>query len=210
MSEDQSGTTVFIIDDDAGVRRWIARLLDTVGIAHEQFERAEEFLESFDPGAPGCVLLDVRMPGMGGRALQERLLELGAEIPILFMTGFGEVSMAVDSLQKGAVEFLEKPIKGQDLLDRVQKAVDKDAAQRQRRRSQDGNVRVLDRLTPREHQVVELILQGHNNKRIAHKLSVSSQAIDARKANLMRKLGVTSVAELVAFVMSCRGDNTDD
>lgn len=209
MNAAHATPTVFIVDDDTAVRKWVTRLLDTVGIAHAQFEKAEEFLERFDSDAPGCVLLDVRMPGMGGRVLQEKLAELGAEIPILFMTGFGEVSMAVDVLQKGAVEFLEKPIKGQDLLDRVQKALERDATQRSRKSTREENVRVLDRLTPRERQVVELIMEGHSNKMIAYKLSVSSQAIDARKINAMRKLGVSSVAELVAFVVTCRSDNED-
>jgi FixJ family two-component response regulator len=117
------------------------------------------------------------------------------------------VSIAVDVLQKGAVEFLEKPIKGQDLLDRVQKSLDLDAKQRTRKRSREEKVRVLERLTPRERQVVDLILEGHSSKRIAYKLSVSSQAIDARRANAMRKLGVTSMAELVTFVLSQRGDS---
>ncbi len=207
MNEAHAGPTVFVIDDDPRVRRWIIRLLDTVGIAHAEFEKAEEFLEHFAPDAPGCILLDVRMPGMGGRVLHEKLVEMGVEIPILFMTGFGEVSIAVDVLQKGAVEFLEKPIKGQDLLDRVQKSLDLDAKQRTRKRSREEKVRVLERLTPRERQVVDLILEGHSSKRIAYKLSVSSQAIDARRANAMRKLGVTSMAELVTFVLSQRGDS---
>ena len=207
MNEAHAGPTVFVIDDDPRVRRWIIRLLDTVGIAHAEFEKAEGFLEHFDPDAPGCILLDVRMPGMGGRVLHEKLVEMGVEIPILFMTGFGEVSIAVDVLQKGAVEFLEKPIKGQDLLDRVQKSLDLDAKQRTRKRSREEKFRVLERLTPRERQVVDLILEGHSSKRIAYKLSVSSQAIDARRANAMRKLGVTSMAELVAFVLSHRSDS---
>ena len=198
-------STVFIVDDDDQVRRWVGRLLDEVDLPHAEFSTAEEFLEVFDPSARGCVLLDMRMPGMGGRVLHENLTDMGAEIPVLFMTGFGEVSVAVEALQKGAVEFIEKPMRAQDLLDRVQKALQLDAEQHEQRHQQEEHDRILDRLTPREHEVVELILKGFTNKQIAFELSVSPQAIDARKNNAMRKLGLDSVAELVAFVMRTRG-----
>jgi two-component system response regulator FixJ len=195
---------VLIVDDDEQIRRWICRLLDQVGIPYAEFSTAEEFLENFDPNARGCVLLDMRMPGMGGRVLHENLMDMGAEIPVLFMTGFGEVSVAVEALQKGAVEFIEKPMRAQDLLDRVQKALLLDTEQHAKRHQQQEHDRILDRLTPREHEVVELILKGFTNKQIAFKLSVSPQAIDARKNKAMRKLGLNSVAELVAFVMHTR------
>jgi FixJ family two-component response regulator len=204
MSATNQRPTVFIVDDDARVRLWIGRLLDTVGVAHAQYANAEDFLAEFNPAAPGCILLDVRMPGMGGRVLQEKLADLGAITPILFMTGFGEVSMAVDALKAGAVEFLEKPIQGQDLLDRVQKALERDANQRETHQAREQGAEALDRLTPRERQVVDLLIEGQASKQIAFKLSVSSQAIDARKQNAMRKLGVDNLAELVAFVMRHR------
>jgi FixJ family two-component response regulator len=157
------------------------------------------------PDSPGCLLLDVRMPGMGGRVLQDELTARGIEIPILFMTGFGEVSMAVEALQKGAVDFLEKPLSAQRLLDRVQVALKADSERRGSRACGERHAQALALLTPRERQVVDLILDGLSNKQIAFKLSVSSQAIDARRLNAMKKLGVDSIAELVAFVLRGTG-----
>ncbi|MDP6990505.1 MAG: response regulator [Planctomycetota bacterium] len=208
MSKPPSVPTVYIVDDDERIRRFIGRLLDEVGVAHAEFENAECFLEQFDPDAPGCLLLDVRMPGMGGRVLQDELTARGVDIPILFMTGFGDVSMAVEALQKGALDFLEKPLSPQRLLDRVQVALKADADRRRDRARSADNARALALLTPRERQVVDLILDGLSNKQIAFELSVSSQAIDARRLNAMKKLGVDSVAELVAFVLRSDGSGT--
>ncbi len=207
MNEPTDVPTVFIVDDDDRIRRLIERLLDEVGIAHAGFENAEHFLEEFVPDSPGCLLLDVRMPGMGGRVLQDELAARGIEIPILFMTGFGEVSMAVEALQKGAMDFLEKPLSPQRLLDRVQVALKADASRRVSQARREKREMVLARLTPRELQVVDLLLAGHSNKQIAYKLSVSSQAIDARRLNAMKKLGVDSVAELVALVLRSRTED---
>ncbi len=202
-----SQSTVYVVDDDERIRRLIGRLLDDVGIAHEAFPDAESFLEEFVPGSPGCLLLDVRMPGMGGRVLQDTLIERKINLPILFMTGYGEVSVAVEALHHGAVDFLEKPLSPQRLLDRVQVALKADASRRVSQARREKREMVLARLTPRELQVVDLLLAGHSNKQIAYKLSVSSQAIDARRLNAMKKLGVDSVAELVALVLRSRAED---
>ena len=198
---------VFIVDDDDAVRRYIGRLLDQVGIEHEGYPSAEEFLETMDPGSPGCLLLDVRMPGMGGRALQDRLTEKGISLPILFMTGHGEVSMAVEALHKGAVDFLQKPFNDQALLDRVQSAIRQDAQEREATEKREAGERRLSQLTPRELEVVDLVMEGLSNKQIAFKLSVSPQAIDARRSNAMKKLGVSSIAELITVVLKSRGES---
>jgi two-component system response regulator FixJ len=198
---------VFIVDDDDAVRRYIGRLLDQVGIAHEGYPSAEEFLETMEPRSPGCLLLDVRMPGMGGRALQDRLAEKEINLPILFMTGHGEVSMAVEALHKGAVDFLQKPFNDQALLDRVQKAIQQDAEERLANEEREASARRLSQLTPREVEVVDLVLEGLSNKQIAFKLSVSPQAIDARRSNAMKKLGVGSIAELITVVLKSRGES---
>ena len=159
-----------------------------------------------DTDTAGCLLLDVRMPGMGGRLLQDRLKERGIELPILFMTGHGEVSMAVEALHKGAVDFLEKPFSSQVLIERVQLALEQDARHRARSEEFEEGERLLSRLTDRERQVVDLILKGLSNKQIAFELSVTPQAIDARRLNAMKKLQVTSIAELVTVVLRYRGD----
>lgn len=197
---------VFIVDDDEAVRRYLGRLLDTVGLAHEGFASAEDFLEGVDPSSPGCLLLDVRMPGMGGRVLQDRLTERGVEIPILFMTGHGEISMAVEAMHKGAVDFLQKPFDDQSLIDRVQVALERDVQNRSRAKKREDGKRQLAKLTERETQVVDLVLQGLSNKQIAFKLSVSPQAIDARRSNAMKKLRVDSIAQLITVVLRYRSE----
>ena len=197
---------VFIVDDDEAVRRYLGRLLDTVGLAHEGFASAEDFLEGVDPSSPGCLLLDVRMPGMGGRVLQDRLTERGVEIPILFLTGHGEISMAVEAMHKGAVDFLQKPFDDQSLIDRVQVALERDVQNRSRAKKREDGKRQLAKLTERETQVVDLVLQGLSNKQIAFKLSVSPQAIDARRSNAMKKLRVDSIAQLITVVLRYRSE----
>ena len=197
---------MFIVDDDDAVRRYLGRLLDQVGIAHDSYASAEEFLESMDPQSPGCLLLDVRMPGMGGRVLQDRLSERGIDLPILFMTGHGEISMAVEAMHKGAVDFLQKPFHDQALIDRVQVALKRDADHRLKAREREAGERLLSQLTEREVQVVDLVMRGMSNKQIAFELSVSPQAIDARRSNAMKKLGVSSIAELITVVLRLRGE----
>jgi FixJ family two-component response regulator len=197
-------STVYVVDDDERIRRLIGRLLDDVGIAHQAFPDAESFLEEFVPGSPGCLLLDVRMPGMGGRVLQDTLIERNINLPILFMTGYGEVSVAVEALHHGAVDFLEKPLSPQQLIDRVQVALNEDHERRSRDSVREEHASTMSQLTEREMEVVEMLLEGKTNKQIAYKLSVSSQAIDARRLNAMKKLGVASVAELVALVLRIR------
>jgi len=199
-----SQSTVYVVDDDERIRRLIGRLLDDVGIAHQAFPDAESFLEEFVPGSPGCLLLDVRMPGMGGRVLQDTLIERNITLPILFMTGYGEVSVAVEALHHGAVDFLEKPLSPQQLIDRVQVALNEDNERRSRESVREEHASTMSQLTEREMEVVEMLLEGKTNKQIAYKLSVSSQAIDARRLNAMKKLGVASVAELVALVLRIR------
>lgn len=195
---------VFIVDDDEAVRRYLGRLLDTVGLAHEGYACAEDFLDGVDTSSPGCLLLDVRMPGMGGRVLQDRLTERGVEIPILFMTGHGEISMAVEAMHKGAIDFLQKPFDDQSLIDRVQVALERDAQNRSQAKKREDGQRQLAKLTERETQIVDLVLQGLSNKQIAFKLSVSPQAIDARRSNAMKKLGVDSIAQLITVVLRYR------
>lgn len=196
---------VFIVDDDDAVRRYLGRLLDQVGLAHESYGSAEEFLESMDPQSPGCLLLDVRMPGMGGRMLQDRLSEKGIDLPILFMSGHGEIYMAVEAMHKGAVDFLQKPFHDQAIIDRVHVALKRDADRRLKAKEREDAERLLSQLTDREVQVVDLVMRGLSNKQIAFELHVSPQAIDARRSNAMKKLGVSSIAALITVMLRLRG-----
>ena len=192
---------VFVVDDDEAVRDSLGLLLRSVGLEPKLFASASEFLAAYDGRRPGCLILDVRLAGMSGLELHKELAARGAEIPIVFITGHGDVPMAVSAMQRGAVDFLEKPYKEQDLLDRVSAALAADG----RRRRQSGETaaiaRRLQTLTPREHQVLNLIATGAANKVVAARLGTSRRTIEIHRANVMRKMRAESLAQLVRMVM---------
>ena len=192
---------VYVVDDDAGVRQAIRILVESVGLRFRAFGTATEFLTQYDRSQPGCLVLDVRLPGMSGIELHKQLLAEGAMIPVILVSGYGDIAMAVDAMQRGAVDFLEKPFKPQQLLDRIQSALAREAERRQTKAERDAIAKRLARLTARERMVVDLAVSGMTNKQIAAKLGVSSQAIDAQRARAMEKLQVTNVPELVQLVM---------
>ena len=198
---DEPGELVFVVDDDEAVRDSLSMLLGSVGLEVETFGSASEFLESFDPERPACLILDVRLPGMSGLELQKELAARGSELPIVFITGHGDVPMAVQAMQLGAADFLEKPFKEQDLLDRVAKAL----LENSRRRHQSEEIgeieRRLDTLTPRERQVLELVVEGAANKTVAARLGASRRTIEIHRAKVMRKMQADSLARLVRMVM---------
>lgn len=189
--------TVFIVDDDVAVRNAMQLLLRSVGRAAETFASGDEFLDQYDSARPGCLVLDIRMPGLGGMELQERLLAMGSSIPIIFITGHADVPMAVEAMQKGAFDFIEKPVRDQDLLERIADALNADRTQRSRRENLSEIEARLSRLTKREREVMELIVAGKPNKIIAWELGASQRTIEIHRARVMDKMQARSLAELV-------------
>lgn len=196
---------VIVVDDDAGVRNAMRLLLRSVRLDSVQFASANELLERFDPEQPGCLVLDIRMPGMSGLDLQQQLNLQGAVIPVIFMTGHGDIPMAVEAMQHGAFDFLQKPFRDQDLLDRIRRAIAKDAELRGSMREHSRIRQHLETLTPREHEVLLLLTQGKQNKVIAQELGVSPRTVEIHRARVMDKMNARSVAELVHMMMSQSG-----
>jgi two-component system response regulator DctR len=199
--------TVFIIDDDRGVRNSIRELVLSVGLAAETFDSARAYLEGFDPQRPGCLVLDVRMAHMSGLALEAKLAEIGAQIPIVFISGHGDIPMAVSAIKRGAVDFVQKPYQEQQLLDAINAALVRDAAQRARggRSATAGELASrLGSLTQREREVMELALKGHSSKVIAKELTISHRTVELHRSRLLEKLGVRSIAELGYLVRDPR------
>ena len=196
--------TVMVVDDDAGVRNAMRALLKSVGLDSALFASAQEFLTGYQPTQPGCLLLDIRMPGMSGLELQQHLNLRGAVIPVIFMTGHGDIPMAVEAMQHGAFDFLQKPFRDQDLLDRIQRAIVRDD---ELRKSLGEHSRIkthLDSLTPREREVLDLMTQGKQNKVIGQDLGVSPRTIEIHRARVMEKMGAHSVAELVRMMLDLK------
>lgn len=189
--------TVFVVDDDRGVRNSIRELLISVGLAVETFESAQSFLGTFDAARPGCLVLDVRMARMSGLALEAKLAEMGADIPIVFISGHGDISMAVNAIKRGAVDFVPKPYHEQQLLDAVNEALRRDALRRAPALDAGGLDERLQTLTPREREVLELALKGHSSKVIARKLDISHRTVELHRSHLLEKLGVASITDLL-------------
>lgn len=193
--------TVFIVDDDEAVRDSLRLLFRSVTIPAQAFPGAQAFLDAYREDAPGCLLLDIRMPGMSGMELHEALNAMGAILPIIFITGHGDVPMAVEAMQRGAIDFLQKPFRDQDLLDRINRALDLDASNRaDLQKHQEIRARLLS-LTPREREVMQLVVQGKANKVIAGDLDVSQRTVEIHRARVMEKTAATSLAHLVRMVL---------
>lgn len=190
-------STVFIVDDDSGVRNSIRELLTSVGLAVETFESAQSFLDAFDNARSGCLVLDVRMAHMSGLALEAKLADISADIPIVFISSHGDISMAVNAIKRGAVDFVPKPYKAQHLLDAVNEALQRDALRRESTLDADGFAERLQTLTTREREVLDLALKGHSSKVIARELAISHRTVELHRSKLLQKLGVASVSELL-------------
>lgn len=188
---------VFVIDDDQAVRDSLRWLLESVSLPVETFSSANEFLERYDPERPGCLLVDVRLPGISGLELHERLRQRGVEAPTIFMTGHGDVPMAVRAMKNGAVEFFEKPLADQSLLDSIWRALELDRRQRAQRAAVDLVRLRARRLTAREVEVFRLVIKGLLNKQIALQLGVSSKTVEVHRARVMTKMEADSLADLV-------------
>jgi FixJ family two-component response regulator len=195
MAEDEF--VVFVIDDDASVCKSLMRLLRSFGYETRVFSSAEHFLEQEPFQGTGCIILDIRMPGIGGMALQDELCKTQGGLPIIFISGHGDIPMSVQAMKKGAVDFLPKPFEDRQLLDAIINALDK-SRQAEMIRNELNSVRMrLDRLTPREREVLPFIIAGLLNKQIAFKLNITEKTVKVHRAHIMEKLGVNSVAELV-------------
>jgi two-component system, LuxR family, response regulator FixJ len=192
---------VFIVDDDEGVRSSLRLLLKSVGLVPSALASAREFLDKYDPAQPGCLVLDVRMPEMSGLELQEQLNLKGAVLPVIFITGHGDVPMAVEAMQAGACDFLQKPFRDQDLIDRIQRALDKDRTNRAVLNERTLIRERLQSLTPREREVLAMVTSGKANKIMAADLGVSQRTVEIHRARVMEKMSAASLAQLVRMVM---------
>ncbi|MBS0387265.1 MAG: response regulator transcription factor [Proteobacteria bacterium] len=193
--------SVHIVDDDEAVRASLRFLIRSVGLPAQAYASAQDFLAAYDRRDPGCLVLDVRMPGMSGLELQQELNRRGATIPVVFITGHGDVPMAVEAMQQGAFDFLQKPFRDQDLLDRVQRAMARDAETRARLAARAEIRTRLATLTPRETEVMQLITRGKANKVVGAELGVSQRTVEIHRAHVMEKMHASSLAELVRMVL---------
>jgi FixJ family two-component response regulator len=200
--------TIFVVDDDDAVRNSLRFLLKSVGLTATTLASADEFLKTYKAEQPGCLVLDVRMPGMSGLELQEQLNLRGAMIPVIFITGHGDVPMVVEAMQQGAFDFLQKPFRDQDLIDRIQRALAADQKNRQVLKERDRVRARLDSLTPREREVLDLMMRGKPNKVMAAELGLSQRTVEIHRARVMEKTDASSLAQLVRMVMDSGGAAT--
>jgi FixJ family two-component response regulator len=196
-----SDAVLFVVDDDAAMRRSLAYLFDSAGWKVESFESARDFLDRYDGHVPGCLVLDVRMPLMSGLGLQHMLKEQNIHVPIIFLTGHGDLAMAVQAMKTGACDFLEKPCKDQVLLDAVTRAVQRSIEEGRIRMKTRTAQTTLATLTAREREVAQLMAEGKPNKIIARELAISDKTVQVHRHNTMEKLGVHSAAEITHLLM---------
>ncbi len=197
---DKESAVVYVVDDDEAVRDSLKLLLESVDLSCQTFASATDFLDEHNPDQHSCLVADIRMPGMSGLDLQEELNRRSSTIPILFITGHGDVPMAVDAMKSGALDFIQKPFRDQDLLDRIHQALESDEEAREDNRELSETRNRIARLTARETEVMHRVVQGQANKVIALDLGVSQRTVEIHRARVMQKMGARSLAELVRMV----------
>ncbi|MDA0367069.1 MAG: response regulator [Proteobacteria bacterium] len=194
---DEGAATVFVVDDDEGVRQIIVDLVKTVGLKSQTFENGDDFLSAYKSTIPGCVILDVRMPGTSGLDIQKELQDQPVPPPVIVLTGYGDIPMTVEAMRTGAHEFVEKPFRAQDLLDSIQNCIRVDSENRERHRTKTAIVARLDSLTERERTVLEMVVNGLSNKEIARALDTSPRTVEVQRMRMMKKMEASSIAGLV-------------
>lgn len=198
--------TVYIVEDDEAVRDSLSLLLQSEGLPVIAYDRASRFLEDWRPDMAGCVVLDIRMPEMDGMELQEALVERGSDLPIIFVTGHGDVPLAVEAMRKGAVDFIEKPYHEEQLLEKIRNALSENAEHRQVREEKQVILERLDELTPREREIMDRMIAGQANKVIAIELNISQRTVEIHRSRVMHKMGTHSLAQLVRMVLSVQDE----
>jgi two-component system, LuxR family, response regulator FixJ len=198
----ESESTIFIIDDDPAVRQALSVLVRSMHMRAETYESAQQYLATFDPSRPGCLLLDVRMPGTSGLELLEQLNRAEVRLPAIVMSAYGDVPMVVRAMKAGALNFLEKPCRDQQLWEAIQEGLRWDAAHRQQMAMHTKALHRLNRLTPGEHEVLQQLVEGRSNKVIAEDLGLSVRTIEVRRAKIMTKMKAESLAELIKSTLS--------
>ncbi len=198
---------VHVVDDDPNLLKSLRWLLESVGLKVATFDRARDFLADFDPAQPGCVILDVRMPGMSGLELTQHLKSRHIAIPVILLTGHGDTGMAVQSMRDGAFDFVEKPYSEQKLLDRIHEAIEHDCRTRRELAERDEALSRVAQLTPREREVLDLIVQGLGNKQMASRLGISEKTVEVHRSRIMKKLEAKGVADVVKLALLLRSDN---
>ncbi len=201
-NQEKNQPTVFVVDDDEAMRESLTWLIESVGLNVETFSSADDFLKFYYPGRPGCLLLDVRMPGMSGLELQGHLQKQQVKVPVIIITGHGDVPMAVRAMKAGAIDFIEKPFNDEQLLESIRNALSIDDTQRDEQAFKAEIASRLEQLTPRESEVMDMVTSGKSNKEIANTLGVSAKTVEAHRAKVMEKMEAGSLAELVRLVVS--------
>jgi len=194
--------TVFIVDDDEAIRDSLGLLIKSVGFEHETYHNAQSFLDNYDVESSGCLLLDIRMPGISGLELQAKMKGMSLDLPIIFITGHGDVTMAVEAMKKGAVDFFQKPFRDQELLDRIGQVFEQTQCKQQEQVEHQQALSRLETLTTREHEVMTLVIEGAGNKTIAAELGISQRTVELHRAHVMQKMQTNSLAQLVKMCFS--------
>lgn len=196
--------TVYVVEDDEAVRDSLELLLRSEGLSVAPYASGNAFLAAYDDSMAGCIVLDIRMPGLDGMGLQKALLERGAMLPIIFVTGHGDVPLAVEAMKLGAVDFIQKPYREQDLLDKIRIALEQDRKQRELLGEQHEIIRRIESLTPREREIMDRMIAGQANKVIAIELDISQRTVEIHRSRVMHKMGTHSLAHLVRMFMSVK------